>query len=258
MTTNELTTVEKRGSHYYKREDEFVINGVCGGKARVINEIVTRQMSCGYTHFVTCGSRDSRQCEALAKVCELHGVSSHIFMPSGNDTDIIRSIEETKYATIHRTKVGYNTVLIAESRKYANNTGAFYIPFGMGMIETLEIQSKQVENIPLDVKRIVVPCGGGMNMIAVIKGLENIGRTDVEVVGVQVGANPYKTFNAWLPNTLFEECKIKYSFVKADGEYGKAAKVTMIDDVELDNMYEAKCIPFLNDGDMLWIVGRKL
>lgn len=258
MTTNELTTVEKRGSHYYKREDEFVINGVCGGKARVINEIVTRQMSCGYTHFVTCGSRDSRQCEALAKVCELHGVSSHIFMPSGNDTDIIRSIEETKYTTIHRTKVGYNTVLIAESRKYANNTGAFYIPFGMGMIETLEIQSKQVENIPLDVKRIVVPCGGGMNMIAVIKGLENIGRTDVEVVGVQVGANPYKTFNAWLPNTLFEECKIKYSFVKADGEYGKAAKVTMIDDVELDNMYEAKCIPFLNDGDMLWIVGRKL
>ena len=132
MTTNELTTVEKRGSHYYKREDEFVINGVCGGKARVINEIVTRLMSCGYTHFVTCGSRDSRQCEVLAKVCELHGVSSHLFMPSGNDTDIIRSIEETKYATIHRTKVGYNTVLIAESRKYANNTGAFYIPFGMG------------------------------------------------------------------------------------------------------------------------------
>lgn len=258
MTTNELTTVEKRGSHYYKREDEFVINGVCGGKARVINEIVTRQMSFGYTHFVTCGSRDSRQCEALAKVCELHGVSSHLFMPSGKDTDISLSIKETKSATIHRTKVGYNTVLIAESRKYANNTGAFYIPFGMGMIETLEIQSKQVENIPLDVKRIVVPCGGGMNMIAVIKGLENIGRTDVEVVGVQVGANPYKTFNAWLPNTLFEECKIKYSFVKADGEYGKAAKVTMIDDVELDDMYEAKCIPFLKDGDMLWIVGRKL
>lgn len=258
MTTNELTTVEKRGSHYYKREDEFVINGVCGGKARVINEIVTRQMYCGYTHFVTCGSRDSRQCEALAKVCELHGVSSHIFMPSGNDTDIIRSIEETKYATIHRTKVGYNTVLIAESRKYANNTGAFYIPFGMGMTETLEIQSKQVENIPLDVKRIVVPCGGGMNMIAVIKGLESIGRTDVEVVGVQVGANPYKTFNAWLPNTLFEECKIKYSFVKADGEYGKAAKETVIDGVELDEMYEAKCIPFLKDGDLLWIVGKKL
>lgn len=256
--TNDLTPIERRGTHYYKRDDMFIINGACGGKARVINEIVTRQMSLGYTHFVTCGSRDSRQCEALAKVCELHGVSSHLFMPNGNDTDISLSIKGTKFATIHRTKVGYNTVLIAESRKYANNTGAVYIPFGMGMIETLEIQSKQVADIPLDVKRIVVPCGGGMNMIAVIKGLENIGRTDVEVVGVQVGANPYKTFNAWLPNTLFEECKIKYSFVKADGEYGKAAKVTMIDDVELDDMYEAKCIPFLKDGDMLWIVGKKL
>ena len=258
MNTNDITTVELRGSHYYKREDEFVINGVCGGKARVINEIVTRRMAVGDTNFVTCGSRDSRQCEALAKICEHHGVYSHLFMPSGKDTDISVSIGETKNAVIHRTKVGYNTVLISESRKYAQETGAYYIPFGMGMEETIEIQSNQVANVPKDVKRIVVPCGGGMNMIAIIKGLERYGRTDVEVVGVQVGANPDKTFNTWLQDSLFEKCPIDYVFVKAEGKYGDAAKVTTVDGIELDEMYEAKCIPFLQDGDLLWIVGKKM
>ena len=128
----------------------------------------------------------------------------------------------------------------------------------MGMEETIEIQSNQVANVPKEVKRIVVPCGGGMNMIAIIKGLERYGRTDVEVVGVQVGANPDKTFNTWLQDSLFEKCPIDYVFVKAEGKYGDAAKVTTIDGIELDEMYEAKCIPFLQDGDLLWIVGKKM
>ena len=258
MNIIELTPVEKRGTHYYKRDDAFVINGVCGGKARVINEIVRTQKATGETNFVTCGSRDSRQCEALAKICEHYGVHSHLFMPSGKDTDISLSVAATANATIHRTKVGYNTVLMAESRRFADETGACYVPFGMGMEETLMIQSQQVENIPSDVKRIVVPCGGGMNMIAIIKGLERFKRTDVEVVGVQVGANPDKTFNKWLQDTLFERCPIDYVFVKAEGKYGNAAKETVIDGIELDEMYEAKCIPFLEDGDLLWIVGKKL
>lgn len=258
MNASDLTLVEKRGDHWYKRDDLFVVNGACGGKARVINEIVTREKAFGVTNFVTCGGRDSRQSEILAKVCELHGVSSHIFMPSGKDTDISVSIENTKYATIHRTKVGYNTVLNSESKRFAAEQGMFYFPFGMHMGDTIVINSQQVENVPMDVKRIIIPCGGGMNMIAVIKGLEMIGRRDVEVIGVVVGANPTRTFKKWLPETLFDKCNIKYSFVKSDLEYGRPSKVTEIDGIELDEIYEARCIPFLKDGDMLWIVGKKI
>lgn len=39
----EITKIEKIGNHYYKREDEFVINGVCGGKARVALELIKKR-----------------------------------------------------------------------------------------------------------------------------------------------------------------------------------------------------------------------
>ena len=258
MSGNDLTPVEKRGTHWYKREDEFVVNGVCGGKARVLNEIVTRSMNHGYTNFVTCGSRDSRQCEALAKVCELHGVSSHIFMPKGKDTDVSLSIENTKGATIHRTKVGYNNVLMSQAKTFANDNKYVYLPFGLDCEETIDINKLQVLNVPKEVKRIVVPCGGGMNMIAVIKGLENYGRTDVSVLGVVVGANPQKTIDKYIHNTLFDCTAVKWSLVQHPSSYSQKAVVTQIDGVELDEIYEAKCIPFMRDGDMLWIVGKKM
>lgn len=258
MDVDALTRIEKVGTKYYKRDDDFVINNVCGGKVRIINEIVQQGIKNGYRNFVTCGSRDSRQCESLAKICEYYDVKSHIFMPNGQITDIITSIEHSNGATIHRTKVGYNTVLVSESKKFSNDNKMCYIPFGMNFKETIEINKKQVKNVPKDVKRIIIPCGGGMNMISVIKGLEYFGYTNISVVGVIVGANPKMTFNKWLPNTLFDYSPIKWSFVTSEYKYGKPSKKTIVDGIELDEMYEAKCIPFIEDGDLLWIVGKKL
>ena len=33
------------------------------------------------------------------------------------------------------------------------------------------------------------------------------------------------------------------------------AKVTKLFDIELDEIYEAKCIPFVQPDDLFWIVG---
>ena len=257
MTTNDLTSIEKRGTHYYKHEDELFVNGVCGGKVRVADVLIRRAMAIGINEFVTCGSRDSRQCAVVAKMCEYYGVKSHIFMPSGKETDIVTSIGETNGATIHTTKVGYNSVLIANASKFASDNNFSYIPFGMETQIAIDTNMQQVQNVPKEVKRIVIPCGGGMNMISVIKGLEYYGRYDVKVIGVVVGKKPNKTFDKFLSNTIFEQMHVKWEFVEYPYSYHVKAKKTMIDGVELDEMYEAKCIPFLQDGDLLWIVGKK-
>lgn len=258
MNTKELTSVEKRGTHYYKREDEFVINGVCGGKARVADTLVRDVMTAGVKDFVTCGSRDSRQCEVVARICERYGVRSHLFMPSGKDTDIIESISKTDGATLHRTKVGYTSVLQAHSKKFAEENGFAYIPFGMETERAIEVNMHQVANIPSDVKRIVIPCGGGMNMISVIRGLDAYGRHDVRVTGVVVGKKPDGVFDRFLGMNLFDAPNVKWDFVEYPSSYGVHAKVTESDGLALDEVYEAKCIPFLVDGDLLWIVGKKL
>lgn len=253
-----LTRIERIGHHYYKREDEFVVNGVCGGKTRVALDLIQKGIMSGISDFVTCGSRDSRQCEVVAKVSEAFGVRSHLFMPSGKDTDIIESISKTTGATIHRTKVGYNSVLAAHSKVFASQNSFFYIPFGLECKETIDINMHQVQNIPSEVKRIIVPCGGGMNMIAVIKGLEYYGMTDKEVVGVVVGKEPYDVFKKYVQNDLFNPTKIKFGFEHYPFDYHTKPNKTTIDGIELDEVYEAKCIPFMRENDLLWIVGKNL
>jgi 1-aminocyclopropane-1-carboxylate deaminase/D-cysteine desulfhydrase-like pyridoxal-dependent ACC family enzyme len=258
MDKIDLTQIERHGDYYVKRDDLFVINNVCGGKARVVNELVARGMHDGQYVFVSCGSRDSRQCEVVAKICEKHNVECHLFMPSGADTDIIKSIKNVKNATIHRTKVGYNSVLISHSKKFAEMYDFFYIPFGLECQETIDINMHQVQNVPKDVKRIVVPCGSGMNMISIIKGLDYYGRYDVKVVGVMVGHDPRKTLDGFIHNSLFERCKVNYELVRCPYDYSKKAKDVMIGGLKVDEMYEAKCLPFLEKNDLLWIVGRKI
>lgn len=258
MNTNNLTPVERRGTRYYKRDDFFVVNGVCGGKARVALSLIKQGIDKGVKDFVTCGSRDSRQCEVVAKICETMGVRSHLFMPSGKDTDVTISISNTKGATIHRTKVGYNSVIMSHSALYAKENNFSYIPFGLECQATIDINMRQVENIPEDVKRIIVPCGGGMNMIAIIKGLEHYRMTDKMVVGVVVGKKPNDLFERYLPNDIFASTDVKYGFEYYPYDYHTKPKETSVDGIELDEVYEAKCIPFLKDGDLLWIVGKKI
>lgn len=258
MKQSELTKIEKRNNHYYKREDELVVNGVCGGKLRVVMELVKQGVSQGKKDFVTCGSRDSRQCEVVAKVCEKMGVNSHLFMPSGKGTAIMESITNTKGTTIHRTKVGYNNVLMSQSALFAKENGFFYIPFGLECQDAIDINMHQVQNIPSVVKRIIVPCGGGMNMIAIIKGLEYYGMIDKEVIGIIVGKEPNNVFKKYVQNDLFNQTKIKYGFEHYLFDYHTKPKETVIDGIDLDEVYEAKCIPFMQDGDLLWIVGKKL
>ena len=256
MDINALTSVIKRNNHYYKCDDEFVINNACGGKARVAYKVIKDNIAKGFKNFVTCGSRDSRQCEVVAKICSYLNVDCHIFMPKGKDTDVINAIKDI--ATIHRASAGYNNVVIANAQAFAQTNNYFYLPFGLEFQETIDINMHQVQNVPNEVKRIVVPCGGGMNMISVIKGLNFYKRYDVEVVGVIVGKKPDSVFKKFVDSNIFETNNVKYSFVEYPSDYHNKAKITAIDGIELDEVYEAKCIPFLQDNDLLWIVGKRL
>ena len=49
----------------------------------------------------------------------------------------------------------------------------------------------------------------------------------------------------------------RIEFVRADGDYSKPAAETTYNGVLLDPFYEAKCIPFLRDGDLLWVTAHR-
>ena len=51
---------------------------------------------------------------------------------------------------------------------------------------------------------------------------------------------------------------IDYEIVKSELDYYKEPKDFIIDGVELDKTYEAKCLPYIEPNDCLWIVGKRL
>lgn len=253
MDIKYTTPVEKIENVYVKRDDKFVVHGVCGGKARSAYQLILDGIEKGYKEFVTAGSRMSPQCELISCLCENMGVKCHLFMPRGKDTSVILNINKNKLSTIHRTKVGYNSVIVKWSKDFAEENNFYYIPFGMECEENINITMHQVLNIPDGIKRIVMPVGSGMSFVSVLNGLEYYNRHDISVVGVSVGKDVQKTLDKYLnaPN-------ISYQIVKSKSSYEKEASEYMIGDLELDKIYEAKCLPYLNDGDLLWVVGKRL
>lgn len=254
----DLTPIQEVDGYLFKRDDFYQTGMAIGGKARIGNILINEAIDKGFSDIVTTGSRDSRQCEIVSSICEDYGIRCHLFMPSGKDTDVTDIIQSRAFSTIHRTKVGYNSVLISHSQKWANENNAYYIPFGMESKECIDINMHQVQNVPKDISRIIIPCGGGMQMISVICGLKHYGMSHIKVIGVQVGANPKRVIDKFIPDDGLFGTGYNYEIVKSNVPYSKHLENTTFCGIDLDPVYEAKCIPFLEKGDLLWIVGKRL
>lgn len=247
----ELTPVEKVGNYYLKREDKFKIEDICGGKVRSAYELIQQGLKEGYTEFCTAGSRMSPQCEIVSSLCQLLKIKCHLFMPTGKETSVLRNISKNDHSILHRIPYGYNVVILKRAKEYCEeHKECFYIPFGMECEENIEVTKHQVQNIPSEVKRIVMPIGSGMSFISVLNGLEYYGRTDIEVLGVSVGKDIQENINKYL-----KASNIFYNIVKSDLSYEQASPNVFLEGVELDPIYESKCLPFIRKGDLLWIVG---
>ena len=254
MKIDDLTPVEykKESGIWLKRDDLFEVCGVRGGKSRSAYQVIQQLMEQGYDTMVTAGSRQSPQCEIVSYICEELGLKCKLFMPQGKNTSVIDHIENNPNTEIIRVRCGYNNVIIAKAREYAEMRNCGYIPFGMECLENVEVTSKQVVNLPKEIKRLVVPVGSGMSFSSIVTGLVREG-IDLEVLGVQVGKDPHKIISEYAMGVDF----VNYDIVKSDVDYHTEVDA-YVDDIQLDPIYEAKCREFLREGDCLWIVGKRV
>jgi len=240
----ELTPVEQHGSLFFKRDDYFRVGGSCGGKVRTCLALAE-----GAKGLVTAGSRSSPQVNIVAQIARKLGIPCHAHTPQGELLPEVL-MAGSAGAEIIQHKAGYNSVIIARAREDAEKTGYTEIPFGMecqiAVIET----SSQVANIPDDTKRIIMPVGSGMSLAGVLAGLKEYGK-DIPVLGVRVGADPTERLDKYAP----DEWRDMVTIVEAGMDYDTPAPVTELNGINLDPIYEAKCIPFVEDGDLFWIVG---
>ena len=244
-----LSPIEHHEGIYLKRNDLMEYIGCYGGKAECVFHFVNNSK---VKKFVTCGSRDSLQCDIVSEMCEFLGYECHVFIPLGKDTPTIEKMAGRKCTTLHKIDKGYTTVIKCRAREYAKRNNMVYIPFGMEHINAIDIIAKQVQDIPEDVKRIVVPVGGGITLCGVLQGLQDTHRK-VDVLGVMTGKKPDKLLKLM-------KYSVPYKLVPYKENVSPLAMYSMktdysIDGIKLDPIYEGKCYPFLERNDLLWIVG---
>ena len=251
-----LTPIETHGGIFVKRDDLFTHSGATGGKARACAAFLANHPS--PAGLVTAASRESTQAPILARMAAALGVPCAIHYPSGAFT---AEMDESfgLGAQLVQHKAGYGSVL----RKRAEDDSALrrwlLVPQGMNFAEAVEstrLQVSSIANIAEDGRRparIVVPVGSGMNLCGILRGLATLGLR-IPVVGVRVGADPAKRLQAW--TTPWERANLR--LVESPTDYHAPAPdewVYKFPTFVLDPHYEAKCVPFLQAGDLLWVVG---
>lgn len=251
---SELTPVEyyEEEGIWLKRDDMFSVYGVHGGKARSAYQVILGLVESGYDTIVTAGSRQSPQCEIVSYICESMGIDCKVFMPFGGNTSVIGHIEKNSRTEVIRVRPGYNNVIIARAREYAENRNYGYVPFGMECAENVTITSEQVQNIPSEVERIVITVGSGMSFSSLITGMTKYGICK-PVLGVRVGKDPSKIIAEYAEGLDL----VDYEIVEAGVDYHDALE-EYVGGYQLDPIYEAKCRRFLRPGDLLWVVGKRV
>ena len=254
MRLDELTPVEYYEDEgvWLKRDDMFEIYGVRGGKARSAYQVILELLKQGYKTIVTAGSRQSPQCEIVSFICESMGVDCKLFMPFGGDTSVITNIKNNSHTEIIRVRPGYNNIIVARAREYAENRGCGYVPFGMECARNVEVTSEQVRNIPMECSRVVVPVGSGMSFSSIVTGMSKYG-IEKPLLGVRVGKDPTKIINEY----AFGLDLMDYEIVESGVDYHEPVEA-YVGGYNLDPIYEAKCFEFLERGDLLWVVGHRV
>lgn len=244
-----VTPIERVGDYFVKRDDAYSIGGSRGGKVRTCWELATAQPVAG---LVTAGSRHSPQVNIVAGVARALGVPCRVHVPAGDPTPEL-VMAEAQGAEVVRHRPGYNTVLVKRAHDDAAERGWLEIPFGMECPQAVHLNAAAVAAVafPADVRRLVIPVGSGMTLAGVMHGLR-INGPDVPVVGVVVGADPTARLDRWAP----EGWRDMVTLVPAGVPYEHHVRASL-GDVPLDPVYEAKCLPFMEPDDLLWVVGRR-
>lgn len=240
---DELTPIERYGDVWLKRDDLYRAAGAPGGKARTCWHLAQEAKG-----LVAASHRLSPQMHMVARVAAALKIPCRIHTAEGESDQI----EDAKFwgAKFVRHTPGYNNVLIHRAKLDAFERGWREIPFGMESQQAVNLTAAQVRKLPKDIKRVVVCVGMGISLSGVVKGLDQQ-KFPVPILAVEVGTkNPSRFIEKWAPKGW----KDRVTLVRSPHEYHDLIHAK-IGGVLLDPVYEAKCVEYMQPGDLLWVIG---
>lgn len=243
-----ISPVEDHNGLLVKRDDLFTIHGVSGGKARSAYSLISSTDKPG---IVTAGARQSPQVGIVSSIAQGVGKPCVVWSNRGSITPELQFAIDNG-AELKQTNTQYNNHIVSSARREAEERDWLDVPFGMECWEAVYQNALQVENlVGLDFDRLVMPVGSAMSFSGVLWGLRYFG-IDVPVVGVQVGAVPDKRLAKYAPFGW----ETQATLVQSELPYHEYVEENVLSTgLMVDPIYEAKVFPYLQQGDLLWVVG---
>lgn len=252
-----LTPIQQVSSRLWaKRDDTFRYASVCGGKVRACLWLVSYALDQGNIGVVTACNIHSPQAGIVACVARKLKLKCRVYVNKHKIATPELSFARNAGATIVVSNCTFDSSAERDASifvsRFHNVYNWYLIPFGMKCRAAVIVTSMQIGQIPSGVKRIVVPVGSGITLSGVLQGMkrENI---KLPVLGVSVGRDPESTLDRYAPRDWRKRCKL----VRSDLPYSHRCTDTLLGEIELDEIYEAKALPYLEDGDLFWIVGKR-
>ncbi|MYT30481.1 MULTISPECIES: pyridoxal-phosphate dependent enzyme [unclassified Streptomyces] len=243
--TPAVTPVEEHDGILVKREDAWSRGGASGAKARALFTVAG-----GASGIVSAGARISPQLERAAIVAHALGIPSRLHTGWGADT-AETALAAAAEAEVLRHCPGRLSVIRARYRtdaEHLSGRGWACVPYGMEHPVYLEQVADQAAQLPSHVRRIVVPVGSGITLAAILRGLARAS-SRTPVLGVRVGGDPTPVLDRYAPGW-----HARATLVTTTAAFGDSVP-NRLGALALDPHYEAKTLPFLSSGDLLWAVG---
>lgn len=275
----ELTPFELRSGRWYKREDLHLgPAGVNGAKLRACDHLIRRASYLGKRRVVSAASVLSPQNAMAAVLARRYGL--HCTVVVGGTTPRTafnhRSMQIARDAgaRFEFIPVGYNPALQSHARRLTESDGsAYWLRYGItpppdaSYAELEEFHwtaGAQVENLPRQVRTLVVPFGSGNTGAGVLLGLSRSRRWQQldRVVLVCIGPDR----QTWLRQRLHvlgvtHPLAVSHSWETLDlhgtgyARYGDRMPATA-DGIVLHPTYEGKVVRYLDEHRPDWWVRR--
>ena len=284
-----LTPIEKYNNIYFKRDDKFAPYGdVNGGKMRQTialfekyKDKIKNEHNNGVIQSV---SVHSPTASVISRVAKEYGFNS-IFAVGGTKPETLQKRHIIQLAQYYGGEIrivaghGINSVLAKRTKDIIEQNNYFYTSFDKWIMQEpelmLDTNGEQAKNLPDEMDTLVMSCGVGIQMSAVMYGIKKYNKKVKRIIGVGVGPDRTKNIRSYFG---LESGDYDFEFYTPKTSYSTPINITidtpMYDEKEyqpeqpsfkLDDLYEAKAYKWMLENvdtgtgtNVFWCVGRRL
>lgn len=247
-----LTPITDFGPWSAKREDfaSYIGPGFPSG-SKVRQFLYMSQSTPGLPMVVGC-SADSAMQIYVADAARRRGVAGVVYVPARNVPTEATQWAKALGALVHEVRPGYLTVCRKRARDHARDLGG---AIRWDALFALRDAAYQCTNVPTGTRRVVVPVGSGLICSGVLAGLALYHPNPPKVLGVAVSEMADLDAVVKTARKLTDKPLPDIELIRCPKKYGEWEAAVLPDGTPLDPFYAAKSLPYLTDGDCLWVSG---